>query len=81
MVRLLAERSDTKSNVMLGGFRPQLQASYVSSQTEELWYNETVCGWQYMCSPMRVEHSGEGIFACRSHNANLFERIEHSGIQ
>ena len=45
MVRLLAERSDTKSNVKLGGFRSQLQASYVSSHTEELWCNETVCLW------------------------------------
>ena len=45
MVRLLAEQSDTKSNVKLGGFRSQLQASYVSSHTEELWYNETVCLW------------------------------------
>ena len=45
MVRLLAERSDTKSNVKLGGFWSQLQASYVSSHTEELWYNEAVCMW------------------------------------
>ena len=45
MVRLLAERFDTKSNVKLGGFRSQLQASYVSSLTEELRYNETVCLW------------------------------------
>ena len=36
VVRLLAERSDTKSNVKLGGFRSQLQASYMSSHTEEL---------------------------------------------
>ena len=36
VVRLLAERYDTKSNVKLGGFRPQLQASYVSSHSEEL---------------------------------------------
>ena len=43
MVRLLAERSDTKSNVKLGGFRSLLEASYVSSYTEELGYNETVC--------------------------------------
>ena len=42
VVRLLPERSDTKSNIKLGGFRSQLQASYVSSHTEELWYNETV---------------------------------------
>ena len=28
---------------------------------------------------MGVEHSGRGIFGCRSHNAKLFERIEHSG--
>ena len=36
VVRLLTERSDTKSNEKLGGFRFQLQASYVSSHTEEL---------------------------------------------
>ena len=46
MVRLLAERSDTKSNVKLGGFWSQLHAPYVSSHTEELWYNETVCLWK-----------------------------------
>ena len=43
--RLLAEPSDTKSSVKLGGFRSQFQASYVSSHTEELWYNETACLW------------------------------------
>ena len=41
VVRLLAERYDTK----LGRFRSQLQASCVSSHTEELWYNETVNRW------------------------------------
>ena len=30
---------------------------------------------------MGVEHSGEGIFGRRSHNPQLFERIEHSGSQ
>ena len=45
MIRLLAERSDTKSNVKLDGFRSQFHASYVSSHTEKLWYNETVCLW------------------------------------
>ena len=35
VVRLLAERSGTKSNVKLNGFRSRLQASYVSSYTEE----------------------------------------------
>ena len=37
MVRLLAERPDTKSNVKLDGFRSRLQTSYVSSHTEEFW--------------------------------------------
>ena len=46
VVRLLAERYDTKSNVKLGAFRSQLQVSYVSSHTEELWYNETTCLWK-----------------------------------
>ena len=45
MFRLQAERYDTKSNVKLGGFRFQFPASYVSSHTEELWYDETVCLW------------------------------------
>ena len=45
VVRLLAERYDTKANVKLGGFRSQLQASYVSSDTEELWCNKKVCLW------------------------------------
>ena len=40
---LLAEWYDAKSNVMLGGFRSLLPVSYVSSYTEEIWYNETVC--------------------------------------
>ena len=35
----------------------------------------------YMQSPMGVENSAEGIYACRSHNAKLFERIVHSGIR
>ena len=43
MIPLLGELYDTKSNVKLGGFTSQLQTSYVSSHTEELWYNETVC--------------------------------------
>ena len=43
VVRLLAEWYDTKSNVKLGRFPYQLQVSYVSSHTEELWYNEIVC--------------------------------------
>ena len=45
VVRLFAELYDTKSNVKLGGFRSQLQASYMSSHTEELWYHETVSLW------------------------------------
>ena len=43
--RLLAEQYDTKSKVKLGGFRSQFQASYMSSTTEEWWYNETVNLW------------------------------------
>ena len=36
MVSLLAEHYDTKSNVKVGGFRSQFQASYLSIHTEEL---------------------------------------------
>ena len=45
VVCFLAELSESKSNLKLGGFRSQLQASYASSHTEELWNNETVCLW------------------------------------
>ena len=45
MVRLLVERSATKSNVKFAGFLSQLQASNVSSHTEELWCNEKVSLW------------------------------------
>ena len=41
VIRLLAERYDSKSNVN-GRGRSQLQASYVSSHNEELLYDETV---------------------------------------
>ena len=43
--RLLVERYDTKTNVNLGGFQSQFEASNVTSHTEELWYNETDCLW------------------------------------
>ena len=46
--RLMTEQLDTKSNVKLGKFWCQLEASCVSSHAEELWYNETVCLWLYI---------------------------------
>ena len=49
VVHLLAEWYDTKSNIKLDGFWSQLQAFYVSSHTEELWYNKTVCLWMTKC--------------------------------
>ena len=55
MVRLLAEKYDTKSNIKLGWFRSQLQASYVSSYTKKLWYNEIVCLWMRIY----IEREGE----------------------
>ena len=39
----MAEWLDTMSIVKLGGFQSQLEVSCISSYTEELWYNETVC--------------------------------------
>ena len=44
---------DAKYKVKLGGFQSQLEASYESSHTEEIWYNDTVCSmcvtWRYNC--------------------------------
>ena len=37
MVRLVDEWSESQSSVKLDGFRSRLQASYVSSHTEEFW--------------------------------------------
>ena len=37
VVRLVAEWSETQSNVKLDGFRSRLRASCVSSHTEEFW--------------------------------------------
>ena len=42
MVHLLAEWYDTKSNIKLGGFQSQLQASYMSSHTVSLYHNSSV---------------------------------------
>ena len=41
----MAERLGTKSTVKLGMFRSQLEASCMSSHTEESWYNKTVYLW------------------------------------
>ena len=41
----MSEWLDTKFHVKLDGFRFQFEASCVSSHTEELRYNETVCLW------------------------------------
>ena len=39
----MAEWLDAMSSVKFGMFWSPFQASSVSSHTEELWYNETVC--------------------------------------
>ena len=41
----MAKQFDTKSTVKFGGFQSQLEASYVSSNTEDLRYKETVSLW------------------------------------
>ena len=40
--------ADTKSIIKLDGFRSGFEASYVSSHTEETWYNETVSAYIYI---------------------------------
>ena len=44
-VSRMAYRLATTSSIKLSEFRSQPEVSYVSSHTEELWYNETV----YLC--------------------------------
>ena len=65
VVRLLAERYDPKSNVVLGGFRFQLQASYMSCHTEELWYNETVSLWMTIYIYIYI-YTGKNLHAIKS---------------
>ena len=50
----------------------------MQSSSNEL--NTSVAVTLKVRSPTGVEHSGEGIYGCRSHNAKLFELIEHTGI-
>ena len=37
-----------QADVKLIGLQSQLEASLVSSHTNELWFNEIVCGWIYI---------------------------------
>ena len=69
---LLAERYDTKSNVKLGGFRSQFQVSFMSSHTEELWYNEKDCLWMtiyiYVCVCVCVCDKSEKVDKSNTYN-------------
>ena len=81
VVRMCAERYDSKFNVKLGRFRSQLQVSYVSSHNEEFWYNETFCLWMIIYTlPNEFERSGVEIYGCHLHKAKPLEWIEHFGI-
>ena len=80
MVRLLAKQCDIKSNVELGRFWSQLQVSYMSSHTEELWYNETVCVWMTIYIYIYIERGKEktsvalryfGTMHCQNHTLNF----------
>ena len=42
------------TNVKSAGFQFQLEASRGPSKSEELWYNKTVCEWQYMYIYIRI---------------------------
>ena len=42
----MAERSDSKFIVKLGGLRSQLEAPLLFSDIGELWYNKTDCLWK-----------------------------------
>ena len=53
----------------------QESTTILNACTKKVWkHNE--CNMYIITN---IEHSGKGIFGCRSHNAKLFERIEHSG--
>ena len=41
--QLKAERNNSKFKVKSGGFESQIEVSYMSSHTDDLWYNKTVC--------------------------------------
>ena len=60
-------------SISWSGFGSQLEASNVSSHTDELWYNETVrlCMTIDMLPPMGPEHFSKGIISCNSLNASF----------
>ena len=66
VVCLLAEQYDTKSNIKLRRFWSQLQASYVSSHSEALWHNETVCLWMtiYISNGFKLKNKTISIPIC-----------------
>ena len=43
--QLMGEWYDIQSNIKLDRFQSQLEESYMSNHTEQLWYNKTVCLW------------------------------------
>ena len=82
VVRLLGEQSYTKSNVKLGGFRSQLQASYVFSQTLLIQRNSLsvddntyiyiyiythLCMHVYFCAYMYAFMHYASLYACILH--------------
>ena len=72
MARLLAKRSDNKFNVKLAGFGTQLQATDVSSHTEELWYNETL----WMTIYIYIYNIYIYIYIYQAHDIDIVTRVE-----
>ena len=53
------------------------------NRTEELWFKETICLWMtiYTLPAGELNTLPKEYNGCHPHNANLFLRIEHSGIR
>ena len=62
----MAERLDAMSRIKLGRFQSQLEELCMSSDTEVLWYNETVCLWMTIYIYIYILEK----------NANKFDSIE-----
>ena len=79
--QLWAEWYDTKSNIKLGGFQSQLEASYICNHADELWFSETVGLWMtiYIYIYIYILVSSEEvqlIFLRASIYINAFNRMK-----
>ena len=77
------EPLDISSSEKLSGFRFSFEASCVTTRTEELWYNETICLWMTIYMLLRglstlAEELAAAIRLMQSFSNELSTLVSHS---